>query len=385
MNPQTPIAQPAPVLPVAPAVDPNAAAATPAAPAVPDLSSFVSSSGGVAPIGATPPSYAPDTVNQTVDFGGVTWKGQPGGSWTPQSLSGGGALPGGTPKFDLVGATNAAYNTPAIAAANKAISDRQQASANAQAEINDNPFYSEASRTGQLAKEQTSANADITVQQNTLAQLNSNAAIAVAAAQGQYNINDTAYQQSLTNFQNMLSSGALDGANPQDLQQLSVQTGIPLSMIQSMQSVSNKKDNPQAAPQLIQSKDSNGNLVLLAVDSNGNVINQTTVPNTAGKPTGGSTTVTTTDALKTITPAIIATLNSTGQISPSDYQKAKAAWLEQGLPAATFDSNFGTYADTNRADFQSAYGFKNPAPVWSTTNPGQKIGSLDANGNVIKN
>src|SRR5260221_6796260 len=39
---------------------------------------------------ATPPSFAPDTVNQTVSQNGVTWKGQPGGGWTIQSTDGGG-------------------------------------------------------------------------------------------------------------------------------------------------------------------------------------------------------------------------------------------------------------------------------------------------------
>ena len=52
---------------------------------------------------------------------------------------------GGQPTVDLIGAANALYNSPAIQAANQAISDRQQALANAQAEINDNPFYSDAS------------------------------------------------------------------------------------------------------------------------------------------------------------------------------------------------------------------------------------------------
>lgn len=34
------------------------------------------------------PNYAPNTVNQTVEYGGVTWKGQPGGDWVQQSGGG---------------------------------------------------------------------------------------------------------------------------------------------------------------------------------------------------------------------------------------------------------------------------------------------------------
>lgn len=52
---------------------------------------------------ADPPPYAPNTQDQTVDYNGVTWKGQPGGGWTPQTSTGGGALPGQAPNsVDLV-------------------------------------------------------------------------------------------------------------------------------------------------------------------------------------------------------------------------------------------------------------------------------------------
>lgn len=44
---------------------------------------------------AQQPPYAPNVVNQTVDYGGVTWKGQPGGGWTAQSATGGGSVNGG--------------------------------------------------------------------------------------------------------------------------------------------------------------------------------------------------------------------------------------------------------------------------------------------------
>lgn len=37
----------------------------------------------------TPPPYAPNVVNQTVYYNGVTWKGNPGGDWYPESGGGG--------------------------------------------------------------------------------------------------------------------------------------------------------------------------------------------------------------------------------------------------------------------------------------------------------
>lgn len=38
----------------------------------------------VVPAGPTPPPYPPNTVNQTVEYNGSTWKGQPGQGWTLQ-------------------------------------------------------------------------------------------------------------------------------------------------------------------------------------------------------------------------------------------------------------------------------------------------------------
>jgi hypothetical protein len=291
------------------------------------------------------------------------------------------------PTFDLVAATNAAYNTPEIQAANKAITDRQQALADATGQINDNPFYSEATRVGKLSKLTSEANNDIQVQQDNLTRLHADAAIKVNAQQGQYNINEQAYKDNLTNFNNLLSSGGLDNASAADIANLAIQTGIPTSMIQSMASASRAKNNPV---QLIQSTDNNGNLTLLSVDKSGNITNQTTIPGVAASKTGagaykpGSTEFTS-SLISTMTPAITKALNSYGNISPQDWQQAKADWLSQGGSLDDFIKTFGGYADTNRADFQSAYGFKNPNPVWSTVYPGHKIGETftDSQGNKI--
>ncbi len=47
---------------------------------------------------ATPPPYSPNTQDQTVDYGGAKWKGQPGGSW--EQISGGDS---GGGNVDVVG------------------------------------------------------------------------------------------------------------------------------------------------------------------------------------------------------------------------------------------------------------------------------------------
>lgn len=291
------------------------------------------------------PNYSPNVENQTVSFGGAVWKGNPGSDWSldhldsqatnysslpgkqdinpatgqrydvnpqtgvpddnywatvaePQLKSSANGLNGvlgstggaGAPgAFNLVDATNSAYNSPEILAAQASITDRQKALALAQSNINDNPFYSEATRVGKSEKLSQKANADIQIQQNILADLKSTAAIKVQAALGQYNIENQAYQQKLDLFQNLVNMGALDNANSNDLAGIAVQTGIPVSMLQSIQSVSVKKNNPVDKPQITTATDNEGNLTIVAVDpTTGAVIQQTSIAG-VGKAAKGST------------------------------------------------------------------------------------------------
>lgn len=259
-------------------------------------------------------NYVPDANSQslpTTDAMGNPLNSNRGGavaatvSAPPSNISGvgtGNLSATGAPTFDLIAATKAAYNTPEITAAGQNISDiqakidaRQKALSDAQAGINDNPFYSEATRVGKSQQLTQQANNDLTVLNNqltsaqgNLASLKADAAITVNAAQGQYNINEQAYKDNITQFNNLLSAGALDNASGQDIANLAVQTGIPTSMIQSMIQTSQKKNNPV---QIVSSTDNAGNLTLLAVDSKGRIVNQTTIPG-AGKSTttgtGGS-------------------------------------------------------------------------------------------------
>lgn len=163
---------------------------------------------------------------------------------TPAAMSASVATPQAAPAppvFDLVAATNAAYNTPEIQAANKAITERQAALAKASGEINDNPFYSEATRVGKQARLTDQANRDIKVQQDQLALIKADAKIKLDAQTGQYNINRQAYKDSLDQFNTFLTAGAFDDASGTDVANFAVQTGIPTSMIQSAINVSRDK------------------------------------------------------------------------------------------------------------------------------------------------
>ncbi len=57
---------------------------------------------------AEKPPYSPNVVNQTVHYGGVTWKGNPGSDWTPEAASSGGGSTGSS--ADLIAKQTAAEN-----------------------------------------------------------------------------------------------------------------------------------------------------------------------------------------------------------------------------------------------------------------------------------
>jgi hypothetical protein len=269
----------------------------------------------------------------TTTGGGAT--GSSGGGSLASTL---GTGTNGQPTFDLVSATNAAYNTPEIQAANKAVSDanaelisKQTARDTALANEADNPFYSAATLTGKQAKINAKYNADALVIQNKISQaqgqvatLKADAAIKVNAALGQYNINEQSYKDQLTQFNNIVSMGGLDNASAEDIANLSVQTGIPSSMIQSIQQKSASKDTKV---QIVQSTDDAGNLNLIAVDQTGKVVNTTTIAGAgkATKETAAKETTPSTEnqnvAVGKIVQAYLSDKKKQDQISPEDLYR----------------------------------------------------------------
>ena len=324
-----------------------------------------------------------------------------GGLASPSSILGGNqpAIPNLQGIYDTNYTNNADVKASQtkIDTLNQQLTARQQALDTATGNINDNPFYAEATRVGKVAQLNNDAQNDmktltdqITTEQNTLAQKQAQAQYDVNLAQGQYTMENQQWQQNLTEFNTMLSAGGLENASPATLAQLSVSTGIPQDMLQSVATSEQAKNT-----QIVTSTDNNGNVTLTAVNAtNGKIINTTSLGAVGAAKTGGSGSFDTSAALSAMESIITGTNNQTGQkylnkqdnISPSDYQTLKSRWLGAGGTAAEFDANFGSYADTNRGDFQNAYGFKNPNPTWSSVYSGQKIGSTftDANGNKIK-
>ncbi len=172
----------------------------------------------------------------------------------------------------------------------KEIDARMQALAAAEADINDNPYYAEATRTGQIAKLRASAQNDInnlngrvSNAQNKVAQAKADAQVKVNLATQQYQIDSQEYQQQLQLFNTLLSSGALNSASGSDIASISTATGLSTSMVSSIIDSAKAKENK---PQLI-TVDDGVNQKIVAVDATGKIINETILGASKAGASGG--------------------------------------------------------------------------------------------------
>jgi len=146
-------------------------------------------------------------------------------------------------------------------------------------------------------------------------------------------------------------------------------TNIAQTRYQAQQSASKTTTTTQ---------DIGGIATAVTIDASGNVVKKVPI-GVSGKGNGGFDTQA---AAASMNQELSSVANSYGNISPADWQKAMNAWVNEGGKPADFIAYFGRYADTNRGDFDQAYGFKNPNPVWNVN--GEKIGTVRKDGSVVK-
>lgn len=299
---------------------------------------------------------------------------QPGGA-----MPGNGAVPGGTgviqqqqPSLDLQTLYSQFQSDPTILAAddkaNKKMAEiemKRRELAEAEATINDNPFFSEATRVGRIAKLREKADAEfknLDAEYQNLSgagnKLRADAETKLNLAMKQYDINRQDYQDSLSRFNMLLQAGALNNAGADDLAMIAKQTGISTGMLES---IIQKTKQESIKPQLISSTDDNGNVTVSVFDVNtGQLINQTSLGSIGNKEKGsggGSGTMKTTDLIASFAPAMKQAANSYGHVDPANWKAALSSWQSRGGTRDEFVANFKQYTDPNRSDFETAYGF----------------------------
>jgi hypothetical protein len=129
------------------------------------------------------------------------------------------------------------YNTlladSGVASLEEQYSANQKAFTEAKGKNNDNPFLSEASRVGREAKLQKlfdERNANLL---SEIAMKKADVEMQLNLATQKYEIDSDASKTALSQFNTLLSSGALNNANGQDIANLTAYTGMSSSMIQS--------------------------------------------------------------------------------------------------------------------------------------------------------
>ena len=176
------------------------------------------------------------------------------------------------PPIDLTNIYDNLYNEQGINDLQTQLNNQTQSFNQAVSKINDNPYLSEANRVGRVQKLTIDYNNSIKNLQDQIAQRSANVETKLGLATKQYDMTSQAQQTAFSQLNSLLGSGALDSASGQTIASLARSTGLGTDVINSAIQA-NKNKNVQ----LIQSEDANGNQVVSVIDSQGNLIRQTSL------------------------------------------------------------------------------------------------------------
>jgi len=188
---------------------------------------------------------------------------QPGSSNDPTISGGGTSMGTGSSGVNLNDIYNTALNDPALKALEEELTSKKTARDTAEADINDNPYYAEATRVGKITKLNQRANNEISTLQSQIDSKKADAQIKVNIATQQYNIDDKNYQNNIQKLNMLISSGAITGASSTDLANIAVATGISTSMLQGIVA---KAKTDAIKPQIGTETDNNGNVTVYAIN-----------------------------------------------------------------------------------------------------------------------
>lgn len=131
--------------------------------------------------------------------------------------------------------------------------------------VQNNPWYSQSTRGGKIAAVKSDAERNLTRINSELTRLQTDAEIKYNIQLKQYDINRQEYQDALTLFSTLVNAGALATANGSDIANLSVRTGIPASMINSIVTSAKNKNLT------FQTLDDGTGQYIVVLDEQGNV------------------------------------------------------------------------------------------------------------------
>jgi len=188
------------------------------------------------------------------------------------------------PSIDLSGIYKNLYDSSGISALEKDLSDKEKEYTEAKGKINENPFLSEATRVGRVAKLEQLFNERTANLRSDIEKKKADIETQLNLQMKQFDINSQQTQQALSQFNSLLSMGALTNASGADIANIARSTGLTSSMIEGAIAKSQEKE-----PQII-SYDDGTNQGFVTVDKNtGEIINKQVIGASSGGAGGTAT------------------------------------------------------------------------------------------------
>lgn len=195
----------------------------------------------------------------------------------------------------------------------------------AQGKINNNPFLSEATRVGRLEKLSLDYEARVANLKNDIATAKADVETKLNLQLKQLDLNNQATQLAWSQFNTLLSSGALDNASGTDIANITRSTGISSDMIYS---AINAQKASKVKTSVIQSTADSGEVTISVINTDtGEIIKQSSLGKIGNAQTGKATTAkaeTVPDQTVSVGKIISAYSTSEAyqaQISPEDLYK----------------------------------------------------------------
>lgn len=263
-------------------------------------------------------------------------------SSSPSKDGGGGLMPGGSGSSSAID-LNSIYENALTGANTTALESelnaKKMAKDAASADINDNPFYTEATRVGKIAKLDAKANDEINTLQDQITQAKADAQVKVNIATQQYNINSQEYQNNLSKLNTLISSGAIAGASSADISAIALSTGMSTSMVNGI--ITKVKEGNRS---LQTTTDNAGNVTIFDANT-GQIIN--TLKGIGKVDTGGSPTETSIKRANytNATSALSSVTGDDGYVSEENFDAARRAFVAYGGTLDDFNSNFYNFAN----------------------------------------
>lgn len=187
--------------------------------------------------------------------------------------TGGGMAGMQQPALNLPQLYESLYNSSGIKQREEELSQKEQQLAMVKAKINDNPFLSEGTRVGRVAKLDQLYNDQTAGIRKDIDRARADVEMKLNLETKQFDIQSQQAQQALNQFNSLLESGALDSASSDDLASLTRSTGINSNLIASAINA-RKQANMNTEIKTFDDGFEEG-FVIYTIDPMGNIVNQT--------------------------------------------------------------------------------------------------------------